>query len=321
MKRMTDLLKRNRSELTVWIAASLLNTAVFILYGIMAEALIYSLVLSFTALAVILTVKSAREKKRAEQRNRAIMSAVSGRTELPDADSPEEEDYQKIIEILERRTEQLSSQYDAERKEDIDYYTAWVHQIKTPIAVMKLKLSEDTVENRALSAQLLRIEQYADMVLQYIRLGSESNDLVINEYSLDDLVKESVRRIIPLFVEKKLRLEYGGTDLKIITDRKWFCCIMEQLLSNAVKYTPEGRVKISVEDSSLVISDTGIGIAAEDLPRIFELGFTGNNGRTGRRSSGLGLYLVKKASDMLSIPVKVHSAPGKGTVFVLELDQ
>lgn len=186
---------------------------------------------------------------------------------------------------------------------------------------MKLKLSEDTVENRALSAQLLRIEQYADMVLQYIRLGSESNDLVINEYSLDDLVKESVRRIIPLFVEKKLRLEYGGTDLKIITDRKWFCCIMEQLLSNAVKYTPEGRVKISVEDSSLVISDTGIGIAAEDLPRIFELGFTGNNGRTGRRSSGLGLYLVKKASDMLSIPVKVHSAPGKGTVFVLELDQ
>ena len=197
----------------------------------------------------------------------------------------------------------------------------WVHQIKTPIAVMRLKLADDTPEHHALAVELQRIEQYVDMVLQYIRLGSGSTDLVIREFPLDDLIRESVRKLAPQFVEKRLRLEFSPTEATVVTDQKWFVCILDQLLSNAVKYTPAGTVTIAFQDSILTVSDTGIGIAPEDLPRIFEKGYTGMNGRLGQKSSGLGLYLAKKAADLLSIPLCAESAVGSGSAFRLDLRQ
>ena len=208
---------------------------------------------------------------------------------------------------------------DAERQDMLDYYTAWVHQIKTPIAVMRLMLAEDTPEHHSLSVELQRIEQYVDMVLQYIRIGSAANDLVIKEYPLDDLIREAVRKQAGYFVEKQLRLSFTPTDAKIVTDRKWFVCILDQLLSNAVKYTSSGTVTISMTGGLLSVSDTGIGIAPEDLPRIFEKGYTGLNGRLGQKSSGLGLYLAKKAADLLAIPLTAESTVGEGSTFTLDL--
>ena len=184
---------------------------------------------------------------------------------------------------------------------------------------MKLKLSGDSPENRLLLAELLRIEQYADMALQYIRLSGETNDLVLREYSLDELIRESVRKFAPLFLEKKLRLDFAPTEKTLITDKKWFGCILDQLISNAVKYTPSGTVSIGIGDGFLCISDTGIGIAPEDMPRIFERGYTGLNGRVGQKSSGLGLYLAKKAADMLALPLKAESETGEGSRFMLDL--
>lgn len=203
----------------------------------------------------------------------------------------------------------------------LDYYTTWVHQIKTPIAVMKLYLAEETPEHRAMAAELFRMEQYVDMVLQYLRLGSGENDLVIEEYKLDELIRETVRKFAAQFVLRKLRLTYVATEKTIVTDRKWFCCILEQLLSNAIKYTPEGGVTVAMEGEWLRISDTGIGIAPEDLPRIFEKGYTGQNGRLERSASGLGLYLTRRAAELLHIPITVESRLGQGTTFTLHLEQ
>ena len=181
--------------------------------------------------------------------------------------------------------------------------------------------SGDTPEHHALLIELSRIEQYVEMVLQYIRIGSGTNDLVIREYDLDTLICESVRKFAPQFFEKKLQLIYEKTDATIVSDRKWFICILDQLLSNAVKYTSVGSVTISVKDSVLSVADTGIGIAPEDLPRIFEKGYTGTNGRIENRSSGLGLYLAKKAADLLSIRISAESVIGKGSTFILDLTQ
>ena len=319
MKNIKETFRRNRSAILLYLLINAFQLTVFWLYDVMKEPMLYASTVSLCLLTVILTADYFVEKKHRAERIRTADSIVKDWKSLPEAHSLAEEDYHAIIESLGSRMDQIMTEYNLQEQDQLDYYTAWVHQIKTPIAVMKLKLAGDSPENRLLLAELLRIEQYVDMVLQYIRLGSQTNDLVIRECSLDEVIRESVRKFAPLFVEKRLRLDYTPTEKTVITDRKWLTCILEQLISNAVKYTPTGTVSIGMDGGRLIISDTGIGIATEDLPRIFERGYTGLNGRIGQKSSGLGLYLAKKAADMLSIPISVESKAGKGSRFMLDL--
>lgn len=227
-----------------------------------------------------------------------------------------------MLEILSSQIRGLNAALESQRQEALDYCTVWAHQIKTPIAVLRLRLQEEDSEvRRALETELFRIEQYVEMMLQYIRMESSINDLVIAEYALDDLLREAFRKFAPLFVYKKLKLEYEAFGQQVVTDKKWFLCIIDQLLSNAIKYTPAGgTVRVyQTKDLRLCVADNGVGIAAEDLPRIFEKGFTGQNGRLGQNSSGLGLFLCKRAADLLSLRLGVISAPGEGSAFYLDL--
>ena len=321
MKIFKEVFRKNRAALLVFAVMTATDAAVFALYDILTEPLFYATALSFFLLIVILTVGYVREKRRADERARTLSAILTEWRELPQADTLAETDYQQMIAALGEAMDRLTAESDAQEQDMLDYYTAWVHQIKTPIAVMKLKLADDTPEHRALSVELQRVEQYVDMVLQYFRVGSGTNDLVIREYALDGLIRASVRKQAGQFVEKRLRLIYEPTNDTVVTDKTWFCCILDQLLSNAVKYTPEGIVTISVNNGLLTVSDTGVGIAPEDLPRIFEKGYTGLNGRLGQKSSGLGLYLTKKAADLLSISLTVESAAGQGSAFTLDLRQ
>ena len=321
MKILREVLRKNRGALLVFAAMTAGNAAIFALYDISLEPLLYGAVLSFVLLLALLVRGFFREKRRSLERVSAAASIAASWRTLPEAESLAEEEYQGMIALLGAELEHLAAEADAERQDMLDYYTAWVHQIKTPIAVMRLKLSQDTAEHHALRGELQRIEQYVDMVLQYVRISSRSNDLVIREYELDELIREAIRKQAAQFVQKRLRLCYTPTEAAIVTDQKWFVCILDQLLSNAVKYTNEGAVTVEFRDSLLKISDTGIGIAAEDLPRIFEKGYTGSNGRLGQKSSGLGLYLAKKSADLLAIPLLVESAVGSGSVFTLDLRQ
>jgi len=318
-----DCLKKHRGAallLALYFAVSII---VFRLYNLIIEPFIYAAVIIGFFGLVFFAVDFVKELNRASRREYALASVTAEWNQLPRASSMEESDYQEMIRALGEKLEKLTADFENERQDMLDYYTTWVHQIKTPIAVMRMRIGyEDTEEHRALAAELFRIEQYVEMVLQYIRLGSETNDLVIKEYKLDELVRESVRKYASQFIYRKLKLIYKPSDIVIVTDKKWFACILEQLLSNAVKYTPQGTVTISVSDDGILrITDTGIGIAREDLPRIFEKGYTGNNGRLEQKSSGLGLYLCKKAADKLSIAISVESTPGKGSTFSLDLRQ
>lgn len=316
-----EVLRKNAAALIVFAATVLINTAVFLLYGILAEPLIYAMILSMAVLLVLMAVSYTREKRYRAERLRALSGILTEWQDLPEAHSLAEEDYREMIAALGTQMNRMAAEAEAGRQDMLDYYTAWVHQIKTPIAVMRLKLAEDTPEHRALSLELSRIERYAEMALQYIRIGSGTNDLVIREYALDTLVRDAVRKLAPQFVEKRLRLDYEKAEGMIVTDQKWFGVILEQLLSNAVKYTPSGTVTIRYSDGLLSVTDTGVGIAPEDLPRIFEKGYTGNNGRLDQRASGLGLYLARKAADLLAIPLRAESVQGQGSTFTLDLRQ
>jgi hypothetical protein len=207
------------------------------------------------------------------------------------------------------------------RQEHLDYFTTWVHQIKTPIAVMDMMLqSEDTEEHRRLAAELFRTEQYVDMVLSYIRLGSDQSDLVIQQCDLDAIIRQAIHKFAPQFVQRKIGLQYEPVQMTVLTDEKWLLFILEQLLSNAIKYTRRGAVTIAVSpDQVLSVSDTGIGIAPGDLPRIFQKGFTGYNGRADKKATGLGLYLSRQAAQRLGISITAQSQPGQGSTFFLDL--
>jgi signal transduction histidine kinase len=317
MSILKEVLRKNRLTILLFAVITLTNVSVFLLYDITTEPLIYSTVLAAVLFVVCLVISFFRERREREERAHTLASILADWRSLPEGRTLAENDYREMILRLGAEMERITAEADEDRQDMLDYYTAWVHQIKTPIAVMRLKLAEDTPEHRALSVELTRIESYAEMALQYIRIDSSSNDLVIREYDLDELIRESVRKLAPQFVEKRIGMNYAGTEAKVVTDRKWFGCILEQLLSNAVKYTPAGSVTIEVEGNALKVSDTGIGISPEDLPRIFEKGYTGVNGRLDQKSSGLGLYLAKKAADLLAVSLTAESTVGEGTCFTL----
>ena len=318
-KVLTDTLRKNGVVAAAVCLCIAVSAVIFCLYDLPLEPFLYAAVLILFLWLVFFAAAYYRELGKAKARERLIHEALM-QTPLPPAYDLAQEDYGEAIRLLRDEVTRLRNEYTSSRQDEMDYYTAWVHQIKTPIAVMRMELGGSETENaRALEAELFRIEQYVDMVLTYIRLGSGSSDLVVREYPLDELLRDAVRKFAPQFVAKKLRLSYEGTDKVIVTDRKWFSCILEQILSNAIKYTPSGSITISEDGGVLTVKDTGIGIAPEDLPRIFEKGYTGENGRLDKRSSGLGLYLCKKSADLLKIPLSVKSTVGVGSSFSLDL--
>jgi len=307
----------------MFIIFALIFAGVFSLYKLETEAVLYSCILC--TVAGLIAVFNGFRKFIIKSREREhLMNNILIITEkMPCPDTPAESDYQNIIDILRKANTENITRFENERKESIDYYTAWIHQIKTPISAMQMILhSEDTDEHRELLGELFRIEQYAGMVLSYFRLDENSSDFVFKYYDIDKIIKKAVHRYAPQFIRKKIKLNYNPVSLYVLTDEKWLLFIIEQILSNAVKYTESGSVTIIVSPEKILrISDTGIGIAQEDIPRIFEKGFTGYNGRADSKSTGLGLYLCKKACDKLFHRICVESETGKGSIFSVYLDR
>lgn len=321
MRSFLRYIRQYRFHALLFCGFVLVFAAVFSLYELQTEAVVYASLLCITAAVIVLLINYLRFRRTYLLRQQLLENITLLAEQLPEPYSPFDEQYNEMLDKLRCVCYEERSRYDRERTESIDYFTTWVHQIKTPISVMQMILqSEDTEEYRKLSAELFRIEQYVDMVLCWFRLDSKTNDLVIEEVSLDNVIRRAIRKYAPQLIRKKIKIVYDGTDAAVLTDEKWLLFIIEQLLSNAVKYTESGSVSISVtDDTVLQVSDTGIGIAAEDLPRIFEKGYTGYNGRADKKSTGLGLYLCKRAADKLSHRLYAVSEVGKGSTFFIDM--
>lgn len=218
-----------------------------------------------------------------------------------------------------KRTEQ----YEKESKEKQDFFALWAHQIKTPIAALNLLLQGEKQDAAVCRQELFKIESYVEMALNYLRFEEMSNDLVLERNSLEQLVRQVVKKYAAIFIYNHISIQLEHLDYTVLTDEKWFCFVLEQILSNALKYTKQGSVKISTEESAnglkILVQDTGIGIRKEDLPRIFEKGFTGYNGRMDKKASGLGLYLCKGVCEKLGHEIRVVSEEGEGTTVILTL--
>ncbi len=232
-----------------------------------------------------------------------------------DPKSPLECELAEKLEERESELYQKKSEAQSKLTDLLDYYTLWVHQIKTPIAASRLLVAEisDREIKQQLEQEIFKIDSYTNLVLQYLRLESFHDDLVFEQVQVEDLVKDMVRKYALFFIQKGLTVNLHDLDKTIVTDKKWLLVVIEQILSNSLKYTKQGGLEIYMEDQELCIKDTGIGIKNSDVLRVFERGFSGYNGRLTQQSSGLGLYLSKKISEELGHQIRIESEVGIGT--------
>lgn len=322
MKLFGEYCKSRRGTFLYFAAAALLLGASFALYHLPLRAVVYPLALAAAAGIAALALDFRRVYKLHRELSQMENTAAELLGVLPPAQSVPEADYQAIVRSLTRQSAAAAEKTAAERSDALEYYTLWAHQIKTPIASMRLCLQqEDTPQARRLLQELSRAEQYVEMVMVYLRLNGGS-DLVLREYELDAIVRRAVRRFAGEFIGRKLKLCYEPLNVSCVTDEKWLLFVIEQVLSNALKYTRAGSITIELEaPKTLVIRDTGIGVAPEDLPRIFEKGYTGYNGRGDQKASGLGLYLCRTICKRLGHTITASSVPDHGTAIRITLEQ
>ena len=312
MRLLSQYLKARSKVILLFLIVVVIFIVTDVLFGMTSIIFIYPAALSL----VVILIAGIADMVLFYKRHRKLE-----RGEIPEARSLIEEDYSKIIAKLKEEAEMSRLKSSSEYNNMVEYYTVWAHQIKTPIAAMRLNLqSEDSENSRKLMGDLHRIESYVEMVLTFLRLDSDSTDYLIKEYDLDEIIRPAIRKFSREFILKKLSLEYDGVNYKTVTDAKWLSFIVEQVISNAVKYTSEGKISICMnEPGILCIEDTGMGIAAEDLPRIFENGYTGFNGREDKRASGIGLYLCKRIADDLGHNISAESSLGRGTKISIDV--
>ncbi|PKK40679.1 Histidine kinase [Clostridiaceae bacterium JG1575] len=232
----------------------------------------------------------------------------------------------KKLQEMERQHRAYKNEVQIQSQETKDYFTLWVHQIKTPISAMTLILEKQGALPQAveLSHELLRIEDYTSLALSYVKLDERSTDLDFSTICVDEVLRRVIKRYKTLFIHGQIRLEFEPTPVQVVTDGWWLGILFEQLLGNALKYTPPGGT-ISItpgpKDGTLFIKDTGIGIPSEDLPRIFEGGFSGLNGRLSEKSTGLGLFLVRQILRRLGHEIRITSPKEGGTTVFLDLSR
>lgn len=341
MKLFLDYISKIKFYIILQLFPVMLAEIIFFLYQLPIEPMVYVTV--FWLITGICACLNGfyRYRKKVEQLE---LIAAAPDINLSQMDSPVgqyERFQQEIMQQLNQMRIDVENASQKSSEDMTDYYTMWAHQIKTPIFALRLLLQESTEENKEKLSELFKIEQYVEMVLGYLRTEDMSSDLKLSRCSLDRIIRDQIHKYAGIFVSKKLTLTYESISQDVLTDEKWLGFVIGQILSNALKYTRTGGIRIylekklsldtddvsisignddcnKVENLTLVIEDTGIGIRAEDIPRIFEKGYTGVNGRDDNRATGIGLYLSNKIMRKLGHRLYITSTEGKGTKVFLE---
>lgn len=307
------------------------------LIGARKQDLVYAAVLDAILLLITVLVGFFRYSSKVKALSNALKRPVEEQAQLPEATDDVEILYHRLLENQSIARSESESSAAIRQSQMRDYYSMWVHQIKTPISAMKLLLEAEREELGLLICdeeqqaslkelsdnvasfedELFRIEEYVSMALQYQRVSSIENDFVLEKVSVDGVIRDTIKKYAKIMIRRHIGINYSGTGQEVYTDGKWLAFMLEQILSNAIKYTPQGVVTIETAEEKdrffVTIKDTGIGIKAEDLPRVFEKGYTGYNGHADKKATGIGLYLCRQMADKLGHTIRMESEIGKGT--------
>lgn len=349
MKLFLDYLNKIKFHILLMIFPTIFTGIIFFLYQLSPEPVLYVALLWLLAGLTACMTGFSNYRKKLQQ---LTLIATAPDINLSRMDTPSDQIESLQQDIMHRLNQMRMNVETAGQKsleEMTDYYTMWAHQIKTPIFALRLLLQENPSENKDALAELFKIEQYVEMVLGYLRTEDMSSDLKLSRCNLDTIIRRQIHKYAGIFVSKKLSLTYKGISESVLTDEKWLGFVIGQILSNALKYTRAGGIHIYLKDVNsshqnsdnlsdtvisststatdtatsitLIIEDTGIGIREEDLPRIFEKGYTGVNGRENNRATGIGLYLSQKIMNRLGHRIYITSEEGTGTKVFLEFSR
>lgn len=319
------------------ITMSCIHLLYMYLIGARKQDVVYAAVLDAILLLITVLVGFFRYSSKVKALSNALKRPVEEQAQLPEATDDVEILYHRLLENQSIARSESESSAAVRQSRMRDYYSMWVHQIKTPISAMKLLLEAEREELGQLMCdeepqatltelsdnldsfedELFRIEEYVGMALQYQRVSSTENDFVLEKISLDGVIRDTIKKYAKIMIRRHIGINYAGTKKQVYTDEKWLAFILEQVLSNAIKYTPQGFVTIETAEEKdrffITVKDTGIGIKAEDLPRVFEKGYTGYNGHADKKATGIGLYLCRQMADKLGHTIRMESELGKGT--------
>lgn len=332
---LTNFIKQNYIWILMIVTMSCIHLLYMYLIGARKQDLVYAAVLDAILLLITVLVGFFRYSSKVKALSNALKRPVEEQAQLPEATDDVEILYHRLLENQSIARSESESSAAIRQSQMRDYYSMWVHQIKTPISAMKLLLEAEREELGQLICddeqsqcllsdnmdsfedELFRIEEYVSMALQYQRVSSTENDFVLEKVSVDGVIRDTIKKYAKIMIRRHIGMNYSGTVQEVYTDGKWLAFILEQLLSNAIKYTPQGFVKIETAKKAnlffITIKDTGIGIKAEDLPRVFEKGYTGYNGHADKKATGIGLYLCRQMADKLGHTIRIESEIGKGT--------
>lgn len=309
--------------------AYVLNLGIFSFIYVLGQLplyfLVFSIELSLFVGGCFFLFKFSRYYKRFRLLERLDKDPIATLKQLSSNRDPSEDFFHLKIENLMEETQQIKKKSLQRNTSQIDYFTLWLHQIKTPISAISLLMQRDNKSKFSyqMEQELLQIENYTHMALNYLKIEQSGSDLDFVQVSLDRVIKETVKKFSILFIYNRIQLDYQETDKVVLSDEKWLKVLVEQVLSNSLKYTPEGgMIKIYMsptKEAQLIIEDTGIGIRSEDLPRIFDRGYSGFNGRIHEKSTGLGLFLSQEITKRLGHEMSIESTVGKGTKVMIDL--
>ena len=335
----------NRYKGCFALVAGIMIFYIFTLYlcGVSAADIRYFAGLEIVFLVVSAVFCGIRYWYRMRTVKRQIRDYMQGMQTLSDTEDALEEVYMDALEQLQNKRQEEKGAYRNQQREMEEYYALWVHQIKTPISAMHLLIqsfeeqamefeehAEETLDFlNEMKMKIFQTEEYVGMVLSYLRMEDMGNDLKFQWYPIGDIMRQAVRKYSQIFILKKIHLNFQDSRQMVLTDEKWLLFVIEQILSNALKYTSSdevrppkaGSISLYIKGTELVVEDTGIGIAPEDLPRIFERGFTGYNGREHQKSTGIGLYLCKTIIQKLGHSIRAESRVGVGTKIYISLER
>lgn len=305
MLKLKNFLKENKVTFIFFFIISLTYFLVFLTYDLEKFPIIYGALINFFIFLAYFIYKYANKEK------------ITFR-EVTKNPSQREKIILDELENIDKKYKGLLLAYNEIEGDLKDFYGLWIHEIKTPIAENKLILDDPNPDLDELRKNNKRIEDYLNILLGFVRYNSKTNDYVFKEVRIESVVKEIIKEKSYDFISKKISLDVGNLDFKVVSDEKWLGFIIGQLLNNSLKYTPGGgKIKVYCENSSLIIEDNGVGIIQADLPRVFEMGYTGENGRKLGSSTGLGLYLVKSIGKDLNLDIKIESEEGEFTKIII----
>ncbi|MFJ7738747.1 sensor histidine kinase [Lysinibacillus sp. NPDC097287] len=238
---------------------------------------------------------------------------------LPTPNSYLEHQYFDILRIISKDAIERVEQADRNAQAYKEFVEQWIHELKTPMTAMGLILANEG-DTRKLRKELKRLDNLTDQILHFARLQSIEKDKQFEQIALATILNQSVKNQMDILIAARMQVVIDG-DTTIYTDQKALQFIMNQLLINSAKYCPESKVLMTIRDNVLIYEDNGIGILKHELPRIFEKGYTGTNGRKLGTSTGMGLYIVANMCKELNIQLNVESKVGQFTRFILTFPQ